>query len=264
MFGTSVRNELAVLVCGWLMGAAAGCDQCEPAVGSAELPVDQAKLSGVWSDPSHTRISMVVTERPYPFSSDAVDWLVHVLREQMRLEVDVWHGGDPGLPADERLTTDEIITAGLALTPDSAEPAVVLIKVSNFVLADATFGFMHYENAPRPVAVVCVSRQAALDWQIGPITPDVIEAMTLVHEVGHWFEVPARDHHLSRVDHQHCTHARCVMYKGSRVGPCAIFANLLTGPPLAFCADCAEELAEMARRRSAEPVSSRRVTGFRP
>jgi len=251
MWGARVRNGLAVLVCGWLMGASAGCDQCEPPVSEVKLPVDQARLSSVWSDPSHTRISVVVTERPYPLSSDAVDWLVHVLREQMGLEVDVLHGGDPGLPADGRLTADEIIAAGLAVMPETTQPAVVLIEVGQFAVADATFGFMHYENAPRPVAVACVSRQAALDWQIGPITPDVIEAMTLVHEVGHWFEVPARDHHLSRVDHQHCTHARCVMYKGSRVGPCAVFANLLTGPPLGFCVDCVEELAEMARRRSA-------------
>ncbi|HUW82716.1 MAG TPA: hypothetical protein VMZ31_07960 [Phycisphaerae bacterium] len=251
MFGASVRNGSAVLLCGWLMGSAAGCDQCEPPVSSVELPVDQAKLSPVWSDPSHTRISVVATERPYRFSSEVVDWLVYVLREQMGLEVEVLHGGDSGLPADERLTTDEIIAAGLALAPNTTNPAAVLIKVGQFTVPDATFGFVHYENASRPVAVVCVSQQATLDWQIGPITPDVIEAMTLVHEVGHWLEVPARDHHLSRVDHQHCTHARCVMYKGSRVGLCAVFANLPTGPPLGFCADCAEELAETARRRLA-------------
>ncbi len=245
-----MRNRLAVLVCGWLLGAAAGCDQCEPPVSEVKLPVDQARLSSVWSDPAHTRISVVATEHPYPFPSDAIDWLVHVLSERMGLEVDVVHGGDPGLPADGLLSAAEIIAAGLDMMPATSHPAVVLIEVDQFAVADATFGFMHYENTPRPVAVVCVSRQAALDWHIGPITPEVIEAMTLVHEVGHWFEVPARDHHLSSVDRQHCTHARCVMYKGSRVGPCAVFANLLTGPPLGFCADCAEELAEMARRRS--------------
>jgi len=246
----SVRDRLAVLVCGWLLIAAAGCDQCELPVSEAELPVDQARLSSVWSNPSNARISVVVSERPYAFPTEAVDWLVHLLREQMGLEVEVLPGGDPGLPADGLLTATEIIAAGLDMMPATTHPAVVLIEVDQFAVADATFGFMHYENTPTPVAVVCVSRQAALDRQIGPITPEVIEAMTLVHEVGHWFEVPARDHHLSSVDGQHCTHARCVMYKGSRVGPCAVLANLLTGPPLGFCPDCAEELTETARRRS--------------
>jgi predicted Zn-dependent protease with MMP-like domain len=250
MFGASVPDRLAVLLCGWVIGSAAGCDQCESPISSVELPVDQARLSAVWSDPSHARLSVVVAERPYAFSSEAIDWLVRVLREQMGVEVDVVSGADAKLPADGRLTAEQVITAGLALVPNTTHPVVVLIEVGQFDVPGATFGFVHYQDASPPVAVVCVSREAALDWQIGPITPEVIEAMTLVHEMGHWFGVPARDHHLSAVDGQHCTHARCVMYKGSRVGPCAVLANLLTGPPLGFCQDCAEELAEMARLRS--------------
>ena len=60
----------------------------------------------------------------------------------------------------------------------------------------------------------------------------------------------ARDHHISTVDYQHCTNANCVMFKGSRITPCAIQANLLTGLPMHFGPECAEELAEMRRRRS--------------
>ena len=75
------------------------------------------------------------------------------------------------------------------------------------------------------------------------------EASTLVHEIGHWLGVPARDNHSSATSKRgkHCNHGACVMFKGTSA--CTVLANLAVREPTRFCPACAAELAEMARGR---------------
>jgi predicted Zn-dependent protease len=79
------------------------------------------------------------------------------------------------------------------------------------------------------------------------------EANTVVHEVGHWLGVPARDNHTSATSTQgkHCNHGGCVMFGGT--SPCSVLASLTAREPTGFCVDCAAELAEMARLRDLSP-----------
>ncbi len=239
----------AAITC--LSVAIVGCNpQCEPPVSDHPVPMAQASLSTFWSDPAHHSVTIVITDSPYRLSASALDVLVDVLTDQIGLDVTVVEGGDTGLPATGVLSANQVIATGRSLAPETDQPVLVIIVVSDTDQPDATFGFLSYQNSPRPVAVMCIQRDSALAYAIGPITPDAIEALPALHELGHWFEIPARDHHISAVDNQHCTNAQCVMFKGGRITPCVVFANLATGLPLHFGPACAEELAEMRTRRS--------------
>jgi hypothetical protein len=228
----------------------AGCwEHCETPASTVETPVQQATLSAFWSSPQNVRMTILVAEQPYRIADSALNFVVDVLTNQIGLQVDVVDGGDTGLPAEGVLDDDAVIQAGRALAPAGSVPTLIIVEVSDTDATYATYGLIDYENTPRALAVMVVHRDPARANAVGPLTPEVIESLTVLHEVGHWFEIPGRDHHLSSVDYGHCSNPRCVMYSGSRVNPCVILSNLVTGPPLQFGPECAEELAEMRARR---------------
>ncbi len=253
----AISRKTSGRTCGCLLGiigclslAAGGCSpQCEPPVGRGEVPVGEASLSLYWSEPGHDRMTVVVADGPYRVSDAAVALLVEVLRDQAGIEVAVVEGGDTGLPDSGVLAWRDVVQAGVGLAPQTSDPVLIITVVSDTDYPTATYGFVSWQN--QLLAVMAIHGDAAQSGAVWPVTPEVIESLTVVHEAGHWLEVPARDHHLSSVDYLHCTNAQCVMYSGGRLGMCGIMANLLTGVPRGFGPACAEELAEMRRRRDA-------------
>jgi hypothetical protein len=235
-----------------LLPAAAGCTgdgRCEPALSDERVPAASAVLPAAWAEPNQTSIRIIAATGPYRVSDFALEHFRQVMAEQVGLDVTVVDGADTGLPGAGVLDHRDVIAAGQTQIPPGDEPTIVLVVVSDTDSPDAAYGYIQYEFIPRLTAVIILHRAAGDQLGQGLISPEVIEATTLVHEAGHWFGLPARDFHNSAIDGQHCTNARCVMFKGSRVGLCAIQANLLTGVPMRFGPDCEAELAELARRR---------------
>lgn len=237
----------AVLAC-----LAAGCDGgdgiCEAPLSADRTPVREARLPSAWWQGNADSFRILVTPRPYRVTDHALEQLRIVMTEQAGLRIEIAEGEDTGLPAIGTLDYADIIKIAHMQMPTDAKPTIVLVVVENSNCPDATYGFAECEYVPRPAAVIALHRGPLGAISIGPISPETMEATVVVHEVGHWLGVPARDFHTSAVDGLHCTNARCVMFKGSRAGACAIVANLSSGLPVRFCPDCAEELAELRRR----------------
>ena len=234
----------------WLGGGCPQGSQCEPAMSAQVTSVAEARLPAAWCRPESSRFRVVVATGPYRVSDAALANLVAVMREQAGLAVEVVEGADTGLPAAGLVGGAAAVAAGQTQIPPGHDAVLVVVVVDDTDYPGATYGFIDYGYAGRPTAVTVLHRAPVATGGIGPIPADGVESATLVHEVGHWLGVPARGFHTSALDGSHCTNARCVMFKGSRVGPCAILANLCTGVPVRFCEDCAAELAEMRRRRA--------------
>lgn len=229
--------------------AVGGChSDCEAPVGDFETPVSEAVLSATWTDAAGGSATVVVANGPYRVSDASVDLLVEVFRDQAGIDLTVVEGGDTGLGDTGILPWRDVSRAGAALAPPNGGLVLVIMSVSDTDFPTATFGFLDFWNTS--VAVMVIHRDAARIRAVGPVTPEVIETLTVLHEAGHWLGVPARDHHVSSVDNTHCTNARCVMFSGSRLSGCGILVNLVTGIPSGFGPECAEELEEMRRRRS--------------
>jgi hypothetical protein len=227
-----------------------GCPkQCEPPVSDAESSVVEPRLSTFLSGPSRVRIALLVSNGPYRVPKIAISARSAARREQPGLEVTEIDGPDTGLPGAGVLGADAAVAAACRLAPDSPDPVLVVIEVSSTDNPKGIYGWSDVCDRSRRVAIACLYGDAALANGVGSVTREVIEALTLVHEAGYAFGMSARDDHRSAVDHLHCSDARCVMCSGARANQCAIPANLLTGPPLGFCPDYSEELAELQRRR---------------
>jgi len=238
-----------IIVCGVLFPSVLGCvTQCEEPVSRERVPVEEAYLSTFWSQPGNDHLTVYVTSAPYQMPDSALDFLTTVLRDQAGIEVSVGELGDTGLPASGVLDDEEVLEVGFAMAPESTDPVVVVIEVSDTDADYATYGYMSWRESPNPVAVVVIMRNSAEAMALGPISAEWIETVTLVHAVGHWFEVPARDYHISSEDYLHCANAQCRMARG-KIDACKVLGNLFTGIPAYFCLDCAEELAEMRRLR---------------
>ena len=235
-------------------GGCCGDPQCEPPLSHERTPVADACLPDAWTRGDLRSFRVVVATGPYRLSEFAVAHLRNVMSEQAGLEVEIVEGTDTGLPGSGVLNDEDVISAGRAQIPPGDDAALVIVVVGDTTFPDATYGFIDWERGSRPTAVVGLHRAPAARITVGVISLEVIEAVIVVHEVGHWLGVPARDFHVSFLDGSHCTNARCVMFKGSRVGPCAVLANLCTGVPMRYCSDCEAELAEMRRRREANRI----------
>lgn len=246
----------AVTWAGILSGLGGCCDgtaQCEPAISSATTPVEKANLPSAWARSDVTSFRIVVAAGPYRITDYALDQIRAVMSEQAGLQVEIAEGTDTGLPATGTLNDDYVVQVARRQIPPGNDPALVIVVVDNTTYSGATFGFTDYERSPRLTAVMALHRGPITGVVFGPISLEAVEATVAVHEVGHWLGVPARDSHTSSVDGSHCTWGRCVMFKGARTNPCALQANACTGLPVRFCPDCAEELAELQRRRQGNP-----------
>ena len=247
----TVTRWLGVLAAIAAAGATGCCDadsQCEPALSEERTPVASANLPAAWARASSGTVQLVVTSAPYRASDAAVERLRTTLREQAGLEVRVLDGSDTDLRVSVVLDYQEVLAAGRRQIPDGDGAAAVVVVVESTTYPGATFGFMVDDLAARPTAVIGLHRGPIAAAAVGPVSSEDIEAAVLLHEVGRWLGVPARSYHISAIDGVHCTNARCVVFKGSRAGLCAVVANLCAGVPTRFCRDCAEELAELRRR----------------
>lgn len=230
----------------------AGCrvdPECEPPITDQITPVAEADLSVIWSDPSATGFRIVVTTGPYRLTDFAVERLIRVMSQQAGLEVEVVVGVDTGLPAGGALDWRDVMAAGRAQIPEDDTATLVVVVVDATDYRGATYGFIHWQNGDPTWAVMVVHRGAADRFPLSLVPRTWIETPTVLHEVGHWLGVPGRDFHTSTIDGNHCTDARCVMFKGSRINTCAVLTGLRHGLPTTFCPACAEELAELERRR---------------
>lgn len=249
------RDLLAVGAISWLASVLSGCcpedANCEPAVSNERTNVETVSLPETWTGGAYRSFRIIVTTGPYRIDEFALDQLRSTMAEQAGLEVLVQEGTDTGLSGISKVDSAEIIAAGKAQIPDGNDAVLVIVVVQDSTAPDAAYGFIDHDTDSdgRPFAVLGLHRASIYRISFGPLKATDIEAGTVLHEVGHWLGVPARDFHTSANDAVHCTCARCVMFKGNRVGICAIRANLCTGYPLRFCQDCAEELAEARRRR---------------
>ncbi len=248
------RGIASVVIVALVAGGCEGDGNAVPAVSDERTPVAEADLADAWTRGDVTSFALVATTGPHRVSDHALEKLREVMTDQAGLDVNVVAGQDTGLAAQGVLDAKEVSEAGWAQIPAGNEPAAVLVVVQNTDHGKATFGFIRYRRGgQRTTAVIVLHRGPMSKFAVGPISRETIEATVLVHEVGHWLGVPARDHHRSAASTSHCTHARCVMFKGIKQNPVgAVLANLRTGIPLRFCPDCAEELAEMRRRRQAQ------------
>ncbi len=236
-------------------GAGSSCSPvCEPPLSNRRTPVDEAVLPALWTSPEGSQLTLLLTEKPYAVAQAALDRVIHAIGDQAGVQLLIERIPDSGLPADVTLPGYRVTSVGCALPWSGSGPLVPVVTVWD---TGVGYGFIDDCGPPLRKTVV-INRARAESIAIGPVTADADVALTLMHEVGHWLGVPARDFHRSAVDagqpvaNQHCTNAKCVMYKGSRVGLCAILANLATGLPFQFCADCAAELREEQARRAAQ------------
>jgi hypothetical protein len=212
--------------------------------------VDSAKLPAAWCDAAYKSFRLVATTGPYRVTEFALDRLREVMNDQAGLGLEVVDGNDTGLPATGVVDEDRVVQAGWAQIPSGNVAAVAIVMVEKTNSTTGTYGFIRWRFSPRPTAVMVLHRGPMQSASFGVIPVDVVEATVVVHEIGHWLGMPARDYHRSLVDGSHCTNARCVMYKGLSVNtPCVVLANLSSGIPLRFGPECAEELGEMWRRR---------------
>lgn len=237
-----------------MFGAGGCCDsdpQCEPAVSSVQTDASSVRLPAAWTQPSVRSFRIVIATGPYRASDSAVGQLRQVMTDQAGLAVEVSEGGDTGLSGSGVLDANAVVAAGRRQVPSGNDAVAVIVTVEDTTAPDATYGFIDYRSGTRPTAVITLHRGPIAGAAIGPISAETIESTVLVHEVGHWLGVPARGYHTSSIDGSHCTNARCVMFKGSRMSPCVVAANVCTGMPVSFCPDCAGELDEMRRRREA-------------
>jgi hypothetical protein len=247
-------RSVAAAFLGASVALAGCCDenaQCEPAISAAATPVENANLPAAWARSEAGSFRIVVTTGPYRVTDYALEQLRAVMSEPAGLRVQVIEGTDTGLPATGVVGDDWLVTVARRQIPSGTDAVLVVVVVEDTTFADATYGFVDYERSPRLTAVMALHRGPITAAAIGPITLESIESTVAVHEVGHWLGVPARDSHRSRIDGAHCTWGHCVMFKGSRMTPCIVTANLCGGLPIRFCPDCAEELAELQRRREA-------------
>jgi hypothetical protein len=254
---TRMTSRRMIGVVGVLLAAAfavGGCCpgevNCAPAVSDARTPVGSANLPAGWCDPNYASFRVVATTGPYRVGDYALDRLRDVLRDQAGLGVEVLDGNDTGLPATGVLDVNQVVQAGWVQVPSTGGAAVAVVVVEKTNSTIGTYGFIRWRFSPRPTAVMVLHRGSIQSAAFGVIPTEIIEATVVVHEIGHWLGVPARDYHRSLVDGSHCTNARCVMYKGLSVNtPCVVLANLSSGIPLRFGPECAEELGEMWGRR---------------
>jgi hypothetical protein len=208
-------------------------------------------LPALWTSPEGSQLTLLLTEKPYSVSQATLDRVIHAIADQAGVQLNIQRVPDSGLPAGVPVSDYQAASIGCALPWSGSGPVAAVVTVWD---TGVGYGFIDDCGPPLRKTVV-INRARAEVIAIGPITADADVALTLMHEVGHWLGVPARDFHRSAVDadqpviNQHCTNARCVMYKGSRVGLCGILANLTTGLPFQFCADCAAELREEQWRR---------------
>jgi hypothetical protein len=245
------------LVVAGAMSAGEGCEeevQCTPAVSDAVTPVASATLPAGWGKAEFASFRIVAATGPYRVSSTALDRLRTVMGEQAGLSFVVTEGRDTGLPPSGVLGIDQVIRAGQEQIPQDNVATVAIVVVDSTNAPTATYGLIRYWTATRPTAVMVLHRGSIQSKAVLGIPMELIESTVVVHEVGHWLGVPARDFHKARLDPAHCTNARCVMYKGLSVNtPCVVMANMLTGIPLRFGPECAEELSELQRRRGQGP-----------
>lgn len=234
-----------------------GCEdevQCTPAVSDTRTPVESAKLPAAWCSADFKSFRVVAATGPYRVSDYALDRLRAVMNEQVGLTFEVVEGKDTGLPASGILSPDTAAQAAQDQIPQDNVPTVAIVVVEETNAVNAKHGFIRYKLEPRPTAAMVLHRGPIRAKAIAGIPVELIEATVVVHEIGHWLRVPARDFHKAQMDPAHCTNARCVMYKGLSVNtPCVLMANMLSGIPLRFGPECAEELREMWRRRDPKP-----------
>lgn len=251
----SSRNKRCARAIVGLSVAMAGCcdeaARCEPAVSPVATPVESAMLPVAWAQGDVTGFRVVATTGPYRVTDAALTALAAVMGEQAGLQVEVAEGTGTGLPQFGILEYHQVIAAANEQMPPGDKPAIVIVVVESTTFPDGLYGFIDFAYSPRLTAVMVLHRGPMMAAAIGPVSLEAIEATVAVHEVGHWLGVPARDSHRSAIDGMHCTCGHCVMFKGSRLTPCVVMANLCTGFPVGFCPECAEELRELQRRRQA-------------
>ena len=241
----------ALLLLATLASCQDGPAECEPPLTHVKTEAALAELPDLWAQPGAETLRLVVTTGPYRVSEAAIETLRGALAEQAGLALEVIDGIDTHLPATDVANWPFAVERGRAQLPDGDAPAMVVVMVQDTTAANSTFGFASFDWSDRRTAVLVLHRAALRGFAIAPVSMETLEASTMLHEVGHWLGVPARTHHISAVDSLHCTNARCVMFAGGRINSCAVSANLAGGIPLRFGPDCAEELAELARRRAA-------------
>ena len=255
MWRTHVRNSswtsvwLFLLLNTWANGGC-GCDQnqtCETPMTDQQAAVSQAVLPQLWTGPQGTSLTLLMADSPYSIPDDALEPVLRALADQVGIGVTVQRvSGPANLGPDQTVTRYQATVAGCNLPWSGSGPMAAVVTVW-----DVGGGYGSFNNCYSDLmrSTVVIHRAGAVNAAFGPLRPEDIEALSVLHELGHWFGVPARDFHKSSVDSEHCTDGQCVMFKGSRLNTCAVFSNLLTGLPFHFCPDCAEELVEEQNRR---------------
>ncbi|MHC4698336.1 MAG: hypothetical protein ACYTFA_16510, partial [Planctomycetota bacterium] len=185
----SRKTILAVCICYAAGGCTERSGQCEPPVTSRRAAVSDASLSIMWSQSDMTSFRVVTATGPYRVSDFAVDNLRRAMEEQAGLRVEVYDGVDTGLPGSRAVDADAALDAGRAQIPPGDDPVLVIVTVAN-TLEDgepsAGYGFIDFDTWSRPAAVMVLHREPSSGVVGGAISPEIVEASTIAHEVGHW------------------------------------------------------------------------------
>jgi hypothetical protein len=246
---------------------AAGCKtiQCAPALSCEKQPVDKVAYPKIWTSGKYDSFQLVVTNGPYRIKDSSIEHLKNAVKEKAGLDIEVVEGTSTGLPADHKVENKEILAAGLRQIPSSDKPVVVVVVVNGVTGVDYDYKGIIYcsqshlrklarENTVQfpPDLSHEASYFAVLILNRSHLVTRLAEDLILIHEIGHWFGVPAREFHTS-CDRAHCTNGRCIMFAGRVDFPTLIrlVAVNLLGLTNQYGPDCMEELAEMQRQRQA-------------
>ncbi len=249
-FSPAIRFILFGLLSSGLLQMSCGGGMCSEPLVQGDMAITESMLSTVWTNPANSQITLVVTDGPYRISDASIELLKTVLTEQAGLSVNVVDGVETGF-STEQLVSSEVALKGYDIAQDYPRPTMVVLLVDQ--MEEGTYAASNYCNQgnaglwdPDPaLSVIVMQRRIILQ---NPFA-DQVEGMILVHETGHFLEVPARDNHTTLTEPygRHCTYGHCAMYDGG-VNSCSVMNNL-GGIPTRYCDACAEELNAMKQIR---------------
>ncbi len=241
---------LVVWVAGVWIGGGCGPIECAESLTDQVTSVEGANYSPTWTTPGNDHMTVVLTG-PYELLDGTADALTAVLRDQAGIEAAVVIGPALDIPSEGVLDANDVMWKAYHLAEAYPRPVVVVAKVSE---TDAAGGGYRGYSYVFDEANICV---VTLHWNVYQGYPflNAVEGTILVHEIGHWLEVPARPFHQMADEPNHCSSGNCVMFHS--LNACAVFANLTGGIPQRFCDYCAAELAEMTHRREQASAAER-------
>ena len=211
-----------------------GCSNtpCVEPVTETEQPLTEEAIHPMWEKDG----TLVLFAQQWPpHSAEVVDYL-----EQF-VDIDV-RTVSLDLPPD--LSQENLRNMANEFWAQNPErPALLLLPLYQSYLKGTSpadtqpFGFLEWDGDDR--GHIVLNRRTA---EMQPINADLVQHINLLHEIGHFLKIPARDHHRVMGDEKHCTHGGCAM-QYSACGMGHTIANFLQhGMPTRFCESCTSEL----------------------